>query len=202
MENPFKTKIKDVTELGKSKMAFCLALGSAFLKGEEIDQLSVSHLCRIAKVSRTTFYTNYFSVSEVESDLEDIAITSLSNRFDKFACSGFAPNEFERMIRMYASSGENKISKILKKFIIDKVPSFYDKWTMALEWRFKDMFSHRSDKEIVLGVFVNAVQYGIREYLVSPDKYSPDFLSKSVSSLYNIFAELKLKGDPHAPEAK
>jgi len=53
------------------------------LKQFEENKISITDLCKEAKINRTTFYMHYKGVWEVSEDVEDIALTRIAEFIDK-----------------------------------------------------------------------------------------------------------------------
>ncbi|MCQ2742814.1 MAG: hypothetical protein MJ239_05920 [Bacilli bacterium] len=186
-------KLTNSSDYKKAKRIFCKALATGILNGEDVSRMSITRLCDLAGLSRTTFYANYSNIADVQNDLEDYALGSFSGQFNSFMNTGFVPDSFERSMKAYIEKTDNEMSAVLQKLVILRSKTFYDKWTAMLKVKFQKLFVNRPDRDIVLGVFVNVVQYGIREYLEEPDKYKAELLSKSICDLYKAFMELGSK---------
>ena len=75
------------------------------IQKRNIDELSVSMICEIAKLNRSTFYANYIDIYDLAEKIKE----NMELEFAKFQLSNNAKQDFDGYLNMFRYIKENQI---------------------------------------------------------------------------------------------
>ena len=90
------------------------------MQEREINEVSVTEICKLAQINRTTFYSNYEDVYALASAVLQTLVSEVDNLYYEEVSKGFNSNDFGKLLRHIY---ENQLYyKTCFKLGIDKLP--------------------------------------------------------------------------------
>ncbi len=86
----------------KRRKASCQKIEKAFmglLQTEQLDQISVSRLCQITGLNRTTFYANYLDIYDLADKLREQMEANFHDLYKEEITIGFNSNNYLKLFR-------------------------------------------------------------------------------------------------------
>lgn len=80
-------------------MRSCLSLFFASSTKKELNEISVSDICKRAKLNRTTFYANYTDIYGLADAIRDGLENEVSNLYKDEITQGFNSNDYLKLFR-------------------------------------------------------------------------------------------------------
>ena len=146
------------------------------IQKKNIEQISVSDICKLTKLNRSTFYANYIDIY----DLDEKVKLRMADEFAEFQYAHNSKHNFEGYINMFKNIKENQIfyRTYFKLEAISKTPAtFFDK-TLAEKYYNNKYIDYHIE---FFRAGLNAI---ITKWLNSGCKETPEEMAKIIISEY------------------
>lgn len=151
-------------------------------------QISVSELCAMTPVARTTFYAYYDNIDSIRTEIEDELIGSLMEITDSVSQGNLSEmnfnaflNETERYIKQHWSS--------FSAFLIQQ-PNirFINKWKASIKHNFSRRYPEKvqiKNYDLIAEMVASAVIGAYSFWMTEPEKVSTEELKDMITNVLN-----------------
>lgn len=104
------------------------------LKQKELDKITVTELCKLADINRSTFYSHYCDIYELLDDIEKNCLQEIDELIESIANQTFEPEQVTEMILSYIYNTKELLALFILKM---NRQTIWEEINQKIIWLFK-----------------------------------------------------------------